>query len=267
MGPSRMNPKQHAQQQDGCVDRQPQVAEALKALELHDMCSSVHILEQYVALLMHWNRRVNLTAIRDEASIWTLHLLDCLAVLPLLRNRLRRRPDSATASEAGPSVTVLDAGTGAGLPAILLALGEPNWRVFAVDAVDKKIVFLRHAAASLGLRGLIPMHARLEQLGLSQKAHPGWPQRGFDIVVSRAFGSLSDFVQNTRHLCGPGGFFCAMKGQTPAAEIEAFQQAFPGWLLETMTLHVPGLDAQRCAVIMHAPCSSNDSTILAKEPT
>lgn len=223
---------------------------ALAELGLTDIEPKIHILERYVSLLMRWNRRMNLTAIRDETSIWSLHLLDCLAVLPLLRERLQPLMSRNMGSNDGETISVLDAGTGAGLPAMPLSLGEPSWKIFAVDAVDKKVSFVRQAAAQLGLGGLIPIHARLEQLSLDAEDQPALPRRGFDLIVSRAYASLRDFVCHTHHLLHPEGIFCAMKGREPRAEIEALKADFPAWSYEVVSLRVPGLDAQRCAVIM-----------------
>jgi 16S rRNA (guanine527-N7)-methyltransferase len=223
------------------------IYEALAAIGVPELREKIERLEQYVALLMHWNRRINLTAIRDEAGVWTHHVLDCLAVVPLLRDR------SAAQGTHTDAPFLLDAGTGAGLPALLLALAEPSWRVVAVDAVEKKIRFLRHVAAMMALAELKPVHARLEQLGRGEASHSVCPAPGFDMIVSRAFASLIDFVESTQHLLHTGGFYCAMKGQVPHLEIEAFQRVHPNWQLETIVLQVPGLDAQRCAVIMRPP--------------
>nr|NDG60072.1 16S rRNA (guanine(527)-N(7))-methyltransferase RsmG [Betaproteobacteria bacterium] len=189
---------------DGYQDRL-QICEALAAMGLPELVDKIHILERYVAMLLHWSQRMNLTAIRDEPDIWQRHLFDCLVIVPLLRQRL------ATSGERPATPVLLDAGTGAGLPALMLALAEPSWQLVAVDAVDKKLGFVRQAAAEMGLTNLFTLHARLEKLRLAMRPIQAWPQQGFDMVVSRAFASLPDFAQATRHLIQPQGLFCAMK--------------------------------------------------------
>ncbi|NBS20810.1 MAG: 16S rRNA (guanine(527)-N(7))-methyltransferase RsmG [Betaproteobacteria bacterium] len=213
---------------DGYQDRL-QICEALAAMGLPELVDKIHILERYVAMLLHWSQRMNLTAIRDEPDIWQRHLFDCLVIVPLLRQRL------ATSGERPATPVLLDAGTGAGLPALMLALAEPSWQLVAVDAVDKKLGFVRQAAAEMGLTNLFTLHARLEKLRL-------------------AMASLPDFAQATRHLIQPQGLFCAMKGQEPHAEIAVLKALHPDWCIETVSLRVPGLDAQRCAVMMQASC-------------
>jgi len=95
------------------------VEEVLSRMGLADLRSKIHILDRYLGLLSRWNKRINLTAIRDEPSMWTHHVLDCLAILPVLRKALVGQGKS-------PAPSILDAGTGAGLPALMLALAEPT---------------------------------------------------------------------------------------------------------------------------------------------
>lgn len=228
------------------------VAEVLNNMGLADIRSKINIIDRYLGLLSRWNKRINLTAIRDEPSMWTHHVLDCLAILPVLRKALAGKDKS-------PGPSILDAGTGAGLPALMLALGEPTWRIIAADAVDKKITFVRQAAAVMELASLRTVHARLEALKLGHDGAGFLPAEGFDVIVSRAFASLYDFVSNTQHLLHPTGFYCAMKGQVPEQEIEVFKASFKDWRLEVIPLHVPGLEARRCAVIMR-PCPADEAS-------
>ncbi|MEY3605523.1 MAG: 16S rRNA (guanine(527)-N(7))-methyltransferase RsmG [Burkholderiaceae bacterium] len=228
------------------------VEEVLSRMGLADLRSKIHILDRYLGLLSRWNKRINLTAIRDEPSMWTHHVLDCLAILPVLRKALVGQGKS-------PAPSILDAGTGAGLPALMLALAEPTWRIVAADAVDKKITFVRQAAAVMELASLRPVHARLEALKLGHDGVGLLPAEGFDVIVSRAFASLYDFVGHTQHLLHPMGFYCAMKGQVPEQEIEVFKASFKDWRLEVIPLDVPGLEARRCAVIM-CPCPADDAS-------
>ena len=187
-------------------------------------------LEAYLALLAKWNAAYNLTAVRDQAQMRTQHLADCLAVVGPLRRRLG----------AGRPARLLDVGSGGGLPGVVLAISEPAWDVTCVDTVGKKAAFVRQVAGELALPNLHAEHARVEAL----KAVP------FDVITSRAFAALADFVRLTRSLLAPGGVWMAMKGKRPDDEIAVL----PGdvELVEIEPLSVPGLDAERCLVWMQA---------------
>ncbi len=178
----------------------------------------------YLLLLEKWNRVYNLTAIRDPAEMVSNHLLDSLAVAPHIG--------------AGP---MLDVGAGAGLPGIPLAIVRPSLEVTLIDASAKKAAFMQQAATELGLGNVTVVHGRVE----------GWtPPRAFASIVSRAFASLAEFVNAARHLLAPGGAFYAMKGRRPEAEIAALPGAFR--VRDVIDLAVPGLDAQRCLVVIEA---------------
>jgi 16S rRNA (guanine527-N7)-methyltransferase len=184
-------------------------------------------LRAYLALLHKWNAAYNLTAVRDPAQMQLHHLADCQAVVPALRRHA-----------AGKPLRILDVGSGGGLPGVVLAVTEPNWDVSCVDTVGKKAAFVRHVAGELGLPNLHAEHARVEHL---QRAP-------FDVITSRAFASLADFVRLTRHLLAPGGVWMAMKGKRPDDEIAALPADVEVFHVEPIT--VPGLDAQRCLVWM-----------------
>jgi 16S rRNA (guanine527-N7)-methyltransferase len=176
----------------------------------------------YVALLAKWNRTYNLTAIRDPAAMVTQHLLDSLSVLPHL-------PLAGDARLA-------DAGSGAGLPGIPLAIACPTWRVVLAESSQKKAAFLRQAAIELRLANVEVHQGRVET----------WrPQLLFDLVISRAFAALEDFIAACRHLIGASGALAAMKG----AERED-----PPEGCAVIPLRVPLLDAQRHLVL--CPASS-----------
>jgi 16S rRNA (guanine527-N7)-methyltransferase len=194
-------------------------------------------LERYLALLNEWNAIHNLTAIRDPADQVTKHLLDSLSVLPWIPERGR----------------LLDAGTGAGLPGIPLALARPELEVTLLDSRNKKVQFCQAAIDALGLAGtgrtprVRAVHARCE-------AFQG-PR--FDVVISRAFSSLAEFVALSGHLGDGETRWLAMKGARPEAELAEF--AAPGstkgkaarFRVEGVhTLRVPGLDAARCLVVL-----------------
>jgi 16S rRNA (guanine527-N7)-methyltransferase len=179
----------------------------------------------YLDLLGKWNKVYNLTAVRDPQQMLTQHLLDCLAVVLPLTQRL-------------PALqTVLDVGAGGGLPAVVLAVACPQWQVSAVDTVAKKAAFIQTAAHSLGLPNLRGIHARVEDLA-----------EGYDLVCSRAFASLADFTSWSAAALKPGGVWMAMKGRVPDEELAALP---PGVRVdEVQLLQVPGLEAQRCVVWM-----------------
>lgn len=208
---------------------------------------------RYLALLNEWNAVHNLTAIRDPREQVAKHLLDSLAILPFVPEQGR----------------LLDVGTGAGLPGIPLALARPALEVTLLDARDKKVRFCATAIATLGLDAPAPgataprvraVHARCEQFHGPR----------FDAIVSRAFSSLAEFAALTAHLgdASPDGGtrWLAMKGARPEAELAELEQAAAGRLdrkagaalakargfrVEAVhPLKVPGLDAERCLVVL-----------------
>ncbi len=170
--------------------------------------------------LEKWNFTYNLTAIRDPAEMITRHLLDSLAVRPLLRGR------------------VLDVGAGAGLPSIPVALVAPELQLTGIDSIGKKVRFMRHAQRSLGLDNFQVIEGRVEDVPA------GAP---YDTITSRAFASLADFFSLTRHLLAEDGQWVAMKGKLDAQE----QTAIPAdvEIVEVRRLSVPGLNEARHAVI------------------
>ena len=178
---------------------------------------------EYAGLLQKWNRTYNLTAIRDPLAMVAHHLLDSLAVLP----HLPLAPERAR---------IVDAGSGAGLPGIPLAIARPRWHVALAESNQKKSAFLRQAAIELGLHNVEVHEGRVE----------AWrPQPLFDLVISRAFAALSEFIAACRHLVAPEGLLAAMKGVAPQ-ETRAE--------CSVVRLHVPLLDAQRHLVL--CPASS-----------
>lgn len=194
--------------------------------------AQVALLLDYVDLLQKWGRVYNLTAVRDPQEMLSHHLLDSLAIVGPLRRVLRGR--------AGPSAArLLDVGSGAGLPGVVVAVCCPEIDVSCVDTVAKKVAFIRQVALELRLANLHAIHARVENL-----------QDRYDVVCSRAFASLADFVQGSRRALAPGGRWLAMKGQHPAAEIAALPADCKVFHVEQLL--VPGLQAQRCIVWMGA---------------
>ncbi len=176
----------------------------------------------FLQLLARWNRIYNLTARRSPQEWMTHHVLDSLAVLPHVRGPL-----------------LVDVGSGAGLPGLILAMARPDWRVVSVETVDKKASFQRQAVAELGLVNVQVEACRVEELDLSDKA---------DTVISRAFSSLGEFVTLTRDLLKPGGQWVAMKGRLPRDEIAALPDDLR--VSQILALTVPGLNAERCLVLI-----------------
>jgi 16S rRNA (guanine527-N7)-methyltransferase len=184
-------------------------------------------LADYLGLLQRWNKTYNLTALRDPAQMFTHHLADCLAALPSLQRTVDERQ----------GLKLLDVGSGGGLPGVLIAILCPQLQVSCVDTVGKKAAFIRQAAAELGLRQLRAEHARVEQL-------PG----RYDVITSRAFATLVDFVALTRERLAPEGLWMAMKGKRPDDEIATLPADVEVFHVEP--LRVPGLDAERCLIWM-----------------
>lgn len=206
-------------------------------------------LQQYLELLTRWNRVYNLTAVRDPAQMLTHHLLDCLAVVVPLRRQLAAAAAGERPSADGPSIgtpRILDAGSGGGLPGAVLAIMEPGWSVTCVDLVGKKAAFVKQVAAELQLPGLRAVHGRVERM-----------EGAFDVIVSRAFASLDDFVRLTRpRLANPGGQWMAMKGRRPDDEIAALPADIEVFHVEPLA--VPGLQAQRCLVWMRPRAAAGE---------
>lgn len=176
----------------------------------------------YRDLLLKWNRTYNLTALRDPEQAISHHLLDSLAILPWVDG------DS-----------LLDVGSGGGLPGIPLAIARPELQVTLVDAVQKKASFLQQAAIELELPNLHAVHARVEDLS-----------GRFAQITSRAFSELAEFVRLTRHLLAPGGRWLAMKGVRPESEIESLPADVQVVAIEPLV--VPGLGAERHLIILKA---------------
>lgn len=178
----------------------------------------------YVALLGKWNAVYNLTAIRDPRQMLIQHILDSLSIVPHLVGR-------------GPS-SVLDVGSGGGLPGVVLAIVLPDWTVTLNDIVHKKTAFQSQAKAELGLGNLSVVTGRVETL----KPGVEVPAK-FDVIVSRAFAELADFVTLARHLVAEQGAIWAMKGVRPDGEIERLPAG--AHAKQIIRLKVPSLDAER----------------------
>lgn len=196
---------------------------------------TVHQLLDYLDALARWNRVYNLTAVRAPAEMLTHHLLDSLAVVGPLRRQVGLPAAPAASTEA--PIRVLDVGSGAGLPGVVLAIVCPDLQVCCVDAVAKKAAFIEHVAARLRLFNLQGVHARVESLA-----------GAYDVVCSRAFSSLADFASCSCAALASHGIWMAMKGRLPRDEIAALPSNIDVFHVEHLT--VPGLRAERCVVWM-----------------
>ena len=201
----------------------PILANGSKDLQL-DLSEAQHEqLLDYLALLFKWNSVYNLTSVRDPMQMMTHHLLDSLAAVPAF-------------CEAH---NVLDVGAGGGLPGIVLAIARPQMKVSLIDTVHKKTAFLTQVKAELGLANVTVYTMQVQNLQVADK---------FDVITSRAFADLSDFVNWSQHVLAQGGRFIALKGTAPRDE----QERLPSdWKVEKLEpLQVPGLQAERHLVFI-----------------
>lgn len=201
------------------------IAEGLDAMGLDLPEAARQRLEQHLELIAKWNRVHNLTAVRETDQMVVLHLLDSLSVLPHLE----------------AAHTILDVGTGPGLPGIPIAIARPDAAVTLLDSSHKKCAFLQQAKTELALGNVEVVCDRVEN----------WkPPVKFDAVVSRAFSDLADFVAQAQHLVAPGGRLIAMKGVYPFDEIARVPATHR--VAKVLELHVPRLEAKRHLVFVEA---------------
>lgn len=196
------------------VKLQPQLQQALSELKLPLSDEQQLQLLYYLQQLLFWNKAYNLTAIKDDQQALIKHIFDSLSIVPFL-----------------PAGDLLDIGTGAGLPAVIVAICQPQRAVTALDSNQKKIRFIKQVASELGLKNLTPVASRIE-------AHKGT----YQVITSRAFASLVDFVTHSQSKLADNGIICAMKGVEPVDEIQALQN---DWQINTQVLTVPELYESR----------------------
>ena len=201
------------------------LSEGLQSLSLELTQAQQQALLDYIALLGKWNKVYNLTAVREPEQMLSQHVLDCLAVLPPLKQ---------VSPEA---LDLIDVGAGGGLPSVVFAIACPHWQITAVDTVAKKAAFIQTTAHSLRLVNLRAVHSRVEAL-----------TGGFDVVTCRAYASLRDFCDSSRHLLKPNGVWMAMKAKLSAEELTDLPATVRVDKVEPLA--VPGLDADRCLVWM-----------------
>ena len=205
-------------------DEEATLRAGLAQLQLALTDQQVAQLLDYLKLIAKWTKVYNLTAVRDPAEMMTHHLLDSLAVVSPLLRHLKRG-------------SLLDVGSGAGLPGAIIGICCPFIAVTCVDTVAKKATFIKQVALELKLPNLTGLHARVENI-----AQP------FDAICSRAFASLTDFTNWSVGALATNGLWIAMKGKYPADELAALPATVDVFHVEQ--LHVPGLDAERCLVWM-----------------
>lgn len=199
------------------------LATGIKELSL-DLNEKQHEqLLDYLALLVKWNSVYNLTSVRDPMQMATLHLLDSLAAVPAF---------------AGAR-NVLDVGAGGGLPGIVLAIAMPDTKVSLIDTVHKKTAFLKQVKAELGLANVTVYTSKVQEVTVPAK---------FDVITSRAFADLTDFVEWSGQLLEEGGKFIALKGVAPPEERERLPA--PWKITDLQPIRVPGLDAERHLVFI-----------------
>jgi len=196
----------------------------LVQLELELSALQISQLLDYLKLIAKWTKVYNLTAVRDPAEMMTHHLLDSLAIIAPLRQHVAQGQ-------------LLDVGSGAGLPGVVIAICCPAIHVTCVDTVAKKATFIKQVALELRLPNLAGLHARVETI-----------DSDFNVICSRAFASLPDFTQWSARALAPAGVWMAMKGKHPTEELAALPATVDVFHVEQ--LRVPGLDAERCVVWM-----------------
>ena len=195
-------------------------------LELDLSDTQIAQLLDHLGLIGKWTQVYNLTAVRDPAEMLVLHILDCLAIIAPLRRQSGGRP-----------IALLDVGSGAGLPGIVISICCPQVRVDCVDSVAKKAAFIQQAVATLKLPNLHGLHSRVENLNSS-----------YDVISCRAFASLADFVNLSSSALAEDGAWLAMKAKLPTDELAALPQGVEVFHVEQ--LKVPSLTAERCIVWM-----------------
>lgn len=192
----------------------------LEQTDLKITSEQTYKLIQLVELLVKWNKAYNLTSVRDPSQMLIKHIMDSIVVSPHLQGN-----------------TFIDVGTGPGLPGLPLAILNPDKHFVLLDSLGKRLRFIRQAILSLGLKNVEIVQSRVEEYQ---------PENGCDCVLSRAFASLEDMLSWCHHLPNKNGYFLALKGQYPESEITNLDAKFE--FIESVTLQVPQLNAERCLV-------------------
>ena len=204
------------------MDNKQKLQQGLQAMGLSLNTAQQLLLLEYVSLLKKWNSTYNLTALRDEATMISHHVLDSLTLLPYVEN----------------AQTLMDVGSGGGMPGIPTAICRPDLQITLLDSNTKKTTFLQQAVIELGLSNVTVASGRVEAMH----------DKKVDVVTSRAFAELGDFIALTKHLLNDSGYWAAMKGVYPYEEIAHLPEQIE--VVQVDKLAVPGLDAERHMVVM-----------------
>ena len=215
------------------------LSSGIEELGLNLSESNVDDLEFFLQEMGRWNQVHNLTAIENQQDSVRLHLIDSIAVLPALRQFL-----------TGPNPKIADLGSGGGLPAIPIAIVQPNWQLTLIEAVRKKTAFLQHVRGKLGLKNIEVVSERVENVAVHKKSQ-------FDAVISRAFTNLARFLELSLPLLKPDGLVFAMKSKRADEEMAVVSKA--DWqLISDETLYIPSLNAER-RLLVYAPMRKSPS--------
>jgi 16S rRNA (guanine527-N7)-methyltransferase len=212
------------------------MSEDLLALGIEDLglelsASNIADLELFLQEMGRWNQVHNLTAIEGEKDSIRLHLIDSIAVLPVLRQFLK-----------GSSPRIADLGSGGGLPAIPIAIVQPEWRLSLIEAIRKKTAFLQHVRGKLKLKNIEVLCERVEDVAVQQPAQ-------FDAVISRAFTNLARFLDLSLPFLKPDGLVFAMKAKR--ADDEMKDVSMEDWrLVADEPLHIPNLAVERRLLVL-----------------
>ncbi len=212
------------------------MSEGLLALGIEDLglklsASNIADLELFLQEMGRWNRVHNLTAIEGEKDSVRLHLIDSIAVLPVLRQFL-----------PGASPKIADLGSGGGLPAIPIAIVQPEWQLSLIEAIRKKTAFLQHVRGKLKLKNIEVLCERVEDAAVQQPAQ-------FDAVLSRAFTNLARFLDLSLPFLKPDGLVFAMKAKR--ADDEMKDVSMEEWrLVADEPLHIPNLAVERRLLVL-----------------
>ena len=197
-----------------------QLQKMLEQTELEVTELQQNQLVELVELLNKWNKAYNLTSVREPHQMLVKHIMDSIVVSPYLQGQ-----------------RLIDVGTGPGLPGLPLAILNPDKQFVLLDSLGKRLRFIRQAVLALGLKNVEFVQSRVEEYQ---------PEEKFDVVLSRAFASLQDMLFWCKHLPNENGHFLALKGQFPEQEIAQLDKQFE--FIESISLHVPNLEGERCLV-------------------
>lgn len=205
---------------------QTEITNACQTLKLAIDDVQIGKLLAYLDGLLLWTKAYNLTAITNPKEALIKHIFDCLAIIPAFDNAIKLKNIT--------QIKLLDIGTGAGLPSVIIAIMRPDWQVVALDSNSKKIRFIKQMAGELGLSNITPVASRIEEF-----------EEKFNVITSRAFASLVDFVSVAAPLLD-NGVLCAMKGKVPSDELADLAT----WQQTIVPIQVPNMNDDRCLVVL-----------------